>query len=559
MCGINGFLSPPAANPGDMHGIITGMSLALSHRGPDSQGIWQDPMAGIALGHRRLAILDLTQEGHQPMHSAQGRYVIIYNGEVYNFQALRDELGHVNYRGHSDTEVILAGVEAWGLEATLQKMHGMFALALWDRRQRELLLARDRAGEKPLYYGCVGSSLVFASELKALRCFPGWTGKVNPRALGCYFHLGYVPAPASIYQGIYKLPPAACLRMSAKQIPDLPAPRTYWSADELSAEPGLADGCENDQETIARLEQLLLSAVGQQMISDVPLGAFLSGGIDSSLVVALMQAQSARPVKTFSIGFQESGYNEAPFAAAMARQLGTNHTELYVTSRQALDVVPRLPQIYDEPFADSSQIPTYLVSQLARQHVTVSLSGDAGDELFGGYDRYYLGLRLQTWLRYTPDWARRGLSDGILAKITPSAWDRKISWLRHLPVISRFRVTGDRIHKLAGLLNPDGSDSVYASLLACWPDPQGLLIESPSGWEGIISDSLPAVSSLSPLRQMMSQDFHQYLPGDILAKVDRAAMAVSLETRIPMLDPRVMQNFRMIMRDINGMNLAAPC
>ncbi|MCE7895830.1 MAG: asparagine synthase (glutamine-hydrolyzing), partial [Gammaproteobacteria bacterium PRO8] len=395
MCGLCGFVDQsPARDVPTRQAVLTAMAERIRHRGPDDSGIWQDAEAGIGLGHRRLSVLDLSPEGHQPMRSRCGRFVIAFNGEIYNYREIRAELeaaeGPIPWRGHSDTEVMLAAIARWGLRDALKRFNGMFAFALWDREERLLHLARDRLGEKPLYYGWMGGVFLFGSELKALRAHPAWRGEVDRNVLALFLRHGYVPAPHAIYKGIRKLPPGSFLSLpGAAPAGQEPAPQTYWSALQVAGE-GVANPLAmGPEQATDALEALLRDAVGLRMEADVPLGAFLSGGIDSSTVVALMQAQSSQPVNTFSIGFHEKGFNEAAHAAEVARHLGTRHTELYVSPEEAMAVIPLLPTLYDEPFSDSSQVPTYLVSKLARQHVTVALSGDGGDEFFAGYDRYF--------------------------------------------------------------------------------------------------------------------------------------------------------------------------
>ncbi|MGE5801467.1 MAG: asparagine synthase (glutamine-hydrolyzing), partial [Gemmatimonadota bacterium] len=424
MCGIAGFLRPGGIASEPTAAILEGMTAVLQHRGPDDRGAWIDAEAGVALGLRRLSILDLSPLGHQPMPSACRRYTIVFNGEIYNFRALRAELealGH-RFRGHSDTEVLLAAVSAWGVHDAVTRFNGMFAFALWDRRELTLHLVRDRAGEKPLYYARQGDMLLFASELKALRAHPAFRAEIDRDALALFLRHGYVPAPYTIYQGVAKLPPATILSLPARRAGWRDAvPVEYWSA-RTAAEYGVANPFSGTaREAVDRLDELLLDAVKLRMEADVPLGAFLSGGIDSSLVVALMQAQSARPVKTFTIGFSEAWYNEAPHAAAVARHLGTDHTELCVTPAELLAVVPRLPVIYDEPFADPSQIPTFLLAELTRRHVTVSLSGDGGDELFAGYGRYQLGPALWTAINRVPRGIRHALA-AVLTRWYQAGW-----------------------------------------------------------------------------------------------------------------------------------------
>jgi asparagine synthase (glutamine-hydrolysing) len=537
------------------------MADTLLHRGPDTDGVWVDERAGVGLGFRRLAILDLSPQGHQPMRSTDGRYTIVFNGEIYNYLTLRAVLeteGHApDWRGHSDTEVMLAAFSAWGVERTLVRMVGMFAFALWDSQERTLHLARDRLGEKPLYYGWAGSAFVFGSELKALRAHPGFRREVDREALALYLRYGYVPTPWSIYRGVRKLPPASHLALSADGLAHRadPAPAPYWSVEE-SARSGLAHPFEGDDEAAASaLDALLRDAVAGQMIADVPLGAFLSGGIDSSTVVALMQAQSSQPVKTFTIGFHEDGYDEASHARAIAKHLGTDHTELYVTPREAQDVVPLLPQLYDEPFADSSQIPTHLVSRLARQRVTVSLSGDGGDELFGGYNRYFWGTALWRRIGWMPPGGRALVANAITL-LSPAAWDGVFRALGPLlPAKLRQPAAGDKAHKMAGLIATPDREALYESLVALWREP-GVVRGAPEE----LCDT-PArfgtVEAPEVAQRMMYLDAVSYLPDDILVKVDRAAMGVSLETRVPLLDHRVVEfawrlPFGMKVRDGRG-------
>lgn len=513
----------------------------MIRRGPDDAGAWHDGDAGIGLAHRRLAVLDLSPAGRQPMACHTGRYVLAFNGEIYNHQDLRRQLGGLAWRGHSDTETLLAGFVAWGVRATLARCIGMFAFALWDRHERVLTLARDRMGEKPLYYGWQGSGdkacFLFGSDLAALKAHPAFAAAIDRGALALLMRHNYILAPHSIYQGIHKLPPGHILAVSlGKRAPQL---ASYWSLPE-AAMAGVAAPLEGGAEQVAdELEALLRSAIGQQMVADVPLGAFLSGGIDSSTVVALMQAQSSRPVKTFSIGFHEAGYDEAAHAKAVARHLGTEHTELYVTPQQALEVIPRLPGLYSEPFADASQIPTFLVSQLARQHVTVALSGDAGDELFGGYGRYFQASRWWQRIERFPR-AMRSSAAASIRMVPPGAWNALAYPLRPLlPASLRRGSIGDKLHKGAALLLARDVDALYRRLLTHW-EPQGLVIgaqEPTPGLDGL----LPQLPGLNPIQRMMALDAITYLPDDILAKVDRAAMGVSLETRVPMLDHRVVE------------------
>lgn len=544
MCGIAGELcSHPQAQPDYLHA----MGHAIAHRGPDAADVWADREAGIGLVHRRLAIVDLTPAGQQPMTSPSGRYVVVFNGEIYNHASLRQSLqdrGQApGWRGHSDTETLLAGVDAWGLEETLRRCTGMFAIALWDRQERVLSLARDRLGEKPLYYGWQGqghgSVFLFASELKALESHPAFEGRIHRQALALFMRHNYVPAPYCIYEGIAKLEPGCVLHVSLQRRD--PRVVRYWSSLDV-IEAGAADRARHwqPQEAVDGLEAVLESAVAGQMVADVPLGAFLSGGIDSSTIVALMQKQSARAVKTFTIGFHEQGYNEAEHAKAVARHLGTDHTELYVTPQQALDVIPRLPFMYDEPFADSSQIPTHLVSALARGQVTVALSGDAGDELFSGYTRYGVASGLWQKLSRIPRPLRLAAARAITA-VPPGVWT---GMAQRLPGAVRTRLgerLGDRLHKAAGIVGNRSVDGLYRSLVSHWDTPADVVpgaVEPPT----LLAGNTPAgLDQLSPVERMMALDLLTYLPDDILVKVDRAAMAVSLETRVPMLDHRVVE------------------
>lgn len=545
MCGLAGFIQASPSSADVLNSILSRMTDAIVHRGPDDSGLWSNTEYGVALGHRRLSIVDLSPEGHQPMVSASGRYVIAFNGEIYNYPSIREELekssARPKWRGHSDTEVMLAAFEQWGISGSLTRFVGMFAFALWDKRDRTLLLARDRLGEKPLYYGWVGSAFLFGSELKALRAFPGWKGEINRDALALSLRHSYIPTPYSIYQGIFKLPAATTLTIPADATPGkLFDPAPYWSAKTV-AEYGLANRLEcSDPEAVDQLDSLLREMVRQQMVADVPLGAFLSGGIDSSTIVALMQAQSDRPVKTFTIGFHEQGYDEAQHAKAVARHLGTDHTELYVTSQQAMDVIPRLPAMFDEPFADSSQIPTYLVSQLARQHVTVSLSGDAGDELFGGYNRYFWARSIWNRLKLLPMPLRSVMSTG-LQSVSPTAWDKVYKSAAFLlPPRLRQKHLGDKVHKLAQILESNQPEDVYYNLVSHWRDPSQVVLNGRETKTGLTDNSqwaaLPDFTE-----RFMFLDTITYLPDDILVKVDRASMNVSLESRAPFLDHRLLE------------------
>jgi len=558
MCGITGFLDLSRRTGADaLQATVKRMADRLLHRGPDDEGAWVDAEHGIALGHRRLSILDLSPEGHQPMVSASGRYVVVFNGEIYNFAELRqalEALGH-RFRGHSDTEIMLAACEQWGVAPALVRGRGMLAFALWDRQERVLHLARDRLGEKPLYYGWVNETLVFGSELKAIAAYPGFQAAIARDALALYMRHNYIPAPHSIYRGIYKLLPGCTLSINGRQHiragdfspyphPD-PRPATirpvrFWSAREV-AERGVAEPFAGSAtEAVERLDALVRDAVGLQMVADVPVGAFLSGGIDSSTVVALMQAQCTRPVKTFSIGFGEPEYNEAEYARAVARHLGTEHRELYVSPDEALAVIPRLPALYDEPFADASQIPTYLVAQLARQHVTVSLSGDGGDELFTGYDRYFLGRSIWGKIGWLPERLRRGAA-GALTSVSPRTWSHGLAAVSALlPRRHRYANPGDKVHKLAEVLSFRQPEAMYLSMLSHWKNPTAVVLGAQEPLT-VLTDPAQWAQLPEFTQRMMYLDTITYLPDDILTKVDRAAMGVSLESRIPLLDPRVVE------------------
>jgi asparagine synthase (glutamine-hydrolysing) len=547
MCGFVGFLHGDwSPGMGAMETLASDMASCITHRGPDRISRWVDGEARIALGHARLAVVDLTPAGNQPMHSPSGRFVISYNGEIYNHIDLRRQLGEVGGRfawdGHSDTETLLAGIEMWGLKETLKRSIGMFAFALWDRQEKALFLGRDRLGEKPLYYGWqdrgARRTFLFGSELKAMTDHPAFEGEIDRNALALYVRHGYVPGPHSIYRGIAKLQPGCILRLEQGEA--APAIQRFWSATAV-AEAGIANPLRlSPNQAVDELEKLLINAVGQQMMADVPIGAFLSGGVDSSTIVALMQAQSSRPVKSFSIGFNEEEYNEAKYAKAVAEHLHTDHTEMYVTPREAMDVIPRLPAIYDEPFADSSQIPTFLVSQLARCHVTVSLSGDAGDELFGGYNRYKLTEGMWRRISRVPRPLRQAARRGLTA-LSPGTWNRIAEVADpFLPKRAKMALPGDKIHKGAGVLASRSVAELYHGLVSLWQEPDKLVI---GGLEPatLLTGHRPRLDGLSDVERMMALDMVTYLPDDILAKVDRAAMSVSLETRVPLLDHRVVE------------------
>lgn len=542
VCGVSGFLDiSRQTNSDDLKATVIRMADALHHRGPDDGGAWVDPEAGIALGHRRLSILDLSPQGHQPMHSACGRYVVAFNGEIYNFKFLRQELENLGcrFRGHSDTEVLLASISQWGLEKAVLRFNGMFAFALWDRLERQLHLVRDRLGEKPLYYGWMGKIFLFGSELKALRVHPVFKSEIHRDALALYMRHNYIPSPYSIYSGIYKLPPGTILTIPSMNAAST-TPVPYWSARAV-AERGVATPwAGSDEEAFEELDRLLRNAIKLRMVADVPLGAFLSGGIDSSVVVALMQAQSDRKVKTFSLGFNEVNYDEAIHAKKVAHHLGTDHTEWYITPAEAMAVIPKLPELYDEPFSDSSQIPTYLVSALARRSVTVSLSGDGGDELFGGYNRYFWGRNIWKGIGWIPPFLRSTLAN-VLTAPSPQIWDKAFRIFGSLlPSKIKQRMAGDRIHKLAEILALDSPEAMYYNLISHWKDANSVILGA-STLPTILTKSDHWASLSDFTLRMMYLDTVTYLPDDILVKVDRASMAVGLEGRIPLLDHELLE------------------
>ncbi|NGZ08128.1 MAG: asparagine synthase (glutamine-hydrolyzing) [Nitrospira sp. LK70] len=536
MCGIVGMMFHRGSELGR---TVSGMTEMIRYRGPDDSDVWCDADSGLALGHVRLSILDLSSAGHQPMESASGRYVIVFNGEIYNHLELRGQLTDLPWRGHSDTETLLAAFETWGVEKTLQATVGMFAFALWDRVERRLVLARDRIGEKPLYYGWSNGTFLFASELKALEAYPGWRGEIDRDALGLFMRYAYVPLPYSIYRGIRKLLPGTYVTIASTCAAGYwPEPIPYWSAAATARQPRRSDW--TDSMAADELNRLLTVAVRGQMVADVSLGALLSGGIDSSTVVAIMQAQSSRPVKTFSIGFHDDEYNEAHQAKAVAAHLGTEHIELYVSPADALAVIPLLSSMYDEPFGDSSAIPTHLVTSLARQQVTVALSGDGGDELFGGYNRYSWGSLIWRRIGRVPA-PMRAMAASALSLLSPEQWDRIGGILSPgLPASLHLSTLGEKVHKLAAVLDSDSQTELYRRLVSIQRETASLVIGAQD--KPIWSDAqAQQLGDRDFSEEMMLHDLVGYLTDDILPKVDRAAMAVSLETRMPLLDHRVVE------------------
>ena len=541
MCGLTGCWTKKGET--NLHSAVRAMSKTLYHRGPDAGDVWVDEPVGIGLGHRRLKVIDLSENGAQPMHSACNRYVLVFNGEIYNHNEILTELEDAGlapkWRGHSDTEILLAGFVAWGVVATLQRAIGMFALALWDKRERCLTLGRDRFGEKPLYYGWSGNNgqtFVFGSELKSLRAYPHFDNPINRDALGLYCQFCAVPAPYSIFQNIFKLDPGHVLVLKNEGF-DYKNLRIepYWQLTDV-ANSGSENPFEDEIEAVELLDSVLRNSVEQQSVADVPLGAFLSGGVDSSLITALMQDQSNRPIQTFTVGFEETAFDESPYALAVAKHLGTDHHELRVTSKDALDIIPSLPEIYDEPFSDSSQIPTHFICHAARQKVTVALSGDAGDELFGGYNRYFWGRRIWNKFAWLPPGSRHLLGKGI-SWLSVDTWDAMNAILP-----SKYRVTnlGSKAYKMAYRLEKvENLDDLYRSLVMIWPEGKNL-VKGFSHSVPTLLDNPNIVKNIPEAEQrMMLWDSLTYLPDDILTKVDRAAMGVSLETRIPFHEHRV--------------------
>lgn len=534
MCGIAGYLDSRAGQSRGSSRVIEAMTDTLIHRGPDDGGTWQDAACGIALGNRRLAIIDLSDAGHQPMHSSCGGYVIAYNGEIYNAAELRTELEQAGrtFRGYSDTEVIVEGCAVWGVEQTAKRIIGMFAFALWDKREKRLFVVRDRLGIKPLFWSYADGILIFGSELKALKAHPDFHPVVDRNSVASYLRHTYVPAPHTIYEHVHKLEPGKILVQGADTAPHT---QSYWLLEDIARSGISTPFTGSDEDAVDELDALLRDAVSRRMISDVPLGSFLSGGVDSSTVVALMQAQSAKPVRTYSIGYEQDGFNEAHDAAAVAAHLGTDHTELYATPDDARDVIPLLPTVYDEPFADSSQIPTYLVSKLTRQHVSVALSGDGGDELFGGYTRYFMADTYGALLLRSPSLLRKGLG-GMLGALSPRAWDRLAG---ALPAERRPAHFGEQAHKLGKALG-GSEDAFYRALVSHWDEPE-TLVDDAQEYRTVAWDERVGIQFPDFVSRMQYLDTATYLPDDILTKVDRASMAVSLEVRVPILDHRVVE------------------
>ena len=543
MCGINGFYSKSLSNFND---VIVKMNSAISHRGPDTNGTWSDKNSGIVLGHQRLSIIDVSSSGNQPMQSSSGRYILTYNGEIYNYLKIRKELEmnnvNIKWKGNSDTEILLESIDFWGIEITLQEIQGMFAFGIWDQKMRRLILARDRIGEKPLYYGWQGEGnnrvFLFGSELKALKVHPEFKGQINRDAIALQLRHNCIPAPYTIYKDIYKLLPGNYLELKHNDLKKelLSYPKKYWSLTSSLMYGNKNQLKLNEDEIQKDLEKNLKISVKKQMISDVPIGAFLSGGVDSSIVVALMQSQSHQPVKTFTVGFNENEYNEAKFAKKIAKHLGTNHTELYVSPKTAMEVIPKISTIYDEPFSDSSQIPTFLVSQLTKQHVKVAISGDGGDELFCGYNRYKMSEKFSSLFRFMPFNLRKTIASTIQS-ISPHNLN-KIS--KFIPILDQQTNFGDKIHKGADVLNTKNFSNIYYTLCSHWKDPTKIVLNSKEPGT-LLTKFKPNLNYLDTQEQMMALDFLTYLPDDILVKLDRAAMASSLETRVPFLDHNLIE------------------
>jgi asparagine synthase (glutamine-hydrolysing) len=545
MCGITGFINPGmTGNAEELLALSAQMANTLAHRGPDASGTYADPEFGLGLGHRRLSVLDPSDSGSQPMKSADGRFVLVHNGEIYNFLELRKKLEGLGgpflpWRSNSDTEVMLAAFEVWGIEAALTRFVGMFAFALWDTKNRVLHLARDRMGEKPLYYGIAGRGVVFGSELKAIREFPRFEAEMDMEALSLYLRFQYVPEPRSIYKDIYKLSPGHLLTIKASN-PTALNPEPYWTMRDVVNRTYADPFIGGEEQAADQLERLLRDVVKNQMLSDVPLGVLLSGGIDSSLITALMQAESDRPVRSFTIGFSDKNYDESADARRVAAHLGTDHTELFVTPDHILNLIPRLPTLFDEPFADASQLPTYLVAELTRQHVTVCLTGDGGDETFAGYNRHFWAPLVWDKINNVPP-ALRSIAAKGTRLLSPKAYDTLFDLAGNLlPHAARVRMPGHKAHKLADILSAETREELYKRLSSTWPDPGSLLLAGTEPSTTIDQrETWPHLPDYT--RWMQYMDSVTYLPGDILHKVDRATMGVALESRSPYLDHRVVE------------------
>lgn len=544
MCGIAGFLgSSHVIDTDQQQKVIEDMTRALTHRGPDHSGSWCNLDAGIALGHRRLSVLDLSSAGNQPMMSKCKRYMVSFNGEIYNHLELRKKLEKTGvapiWRGHSDTETLLGAIASWGIEQTLEKLVGMYSFAVWNTETSTLTLARDRVGEKPLYYGWQGNTFLFGSELKALKAFPFFDAEIDRQSLALYLCYNYVPTPHSIYKNVFKLLPGSFISICEGQ--SSVKPEFYWSARTV-AETGQKEPFSGtDLEAIHELQRQLEQSVSGQIVADVPIGAFLSGGVDSSMIAAIMQTQTSQTVKTFTIGFTDVQYNEAEQAKAVACHLGTDHTELYVTPKEAIGVITNLPSLYDEPFADSSQIPTFLIAELARRHVTVSLSGDGGDELFGGYNRHLWAANIWQKLGRVPTSFRKVLAD-MVTVLPPQAWNSVFQVLgKIIPAGWRHATPGDKLHKLADALSARSPEELYFKLVSFWKNSKNVVILGEQKSPSLLKEILFSPGPDEFAHQMMYMDLTSYLPDDILVKVDRAAMGVSLETRIPFLDHRLVE------------------
>tara|TARA_Y100000589_G_C27184269_1_gene642052 strand:+ start:1418 stop:3370 length:1953 start_codon:yes stop_codon:yes gene_type:complete len=541
MCGITGFISSELKE-NNLKKIAIHMSNKLLHRGPDDSGVWLDSEVGIALAHRRLSIVDLSNAGKQPMISNCSRYCIVFNGEIYNHLSLRKELPNsINWKGYSDTETLVNAISLWGIQKTLKKLVGMFAFAIWDRNLKRLILARDRIGEKPLYYGLNGRNLLFASELKAIIAFPNFHSEINRESLSKYIKFGFIPSPYSIYKGIYKLRPGNYIEFSMKDIElrSIPQPSIYWSLESSILSKNNSSYLYSKYDTIEYLESLLTNSIKGQLLGDVSIGTFLSGGIDSSIIVSILQSQINKPINTFTIGFDEKHFDESEKASKVASFIGTNHKKLFLSSKKALEIIPNLSTIYDEPFSDVSQIPTIFMSQFCSTEVKICLSGDGGDELFCGYNRHIVGPKIWNILNYIPISIRKLIADFILY-FPPTTWDKfYYSCEKFLPDFLRINAPGLKLQKLTNLINAKTLQEVYLNLLYAWQNSENIVLNS-SSIEDKYSNH-PYEIFQDSYHQMMFMDFIGYLPNDILVKVDRAAMSSSLETRLPFLDHRVVE------------------